>query len=65
MNILNLFEAVYISHVLSLVKKGLECRDESYRHSVKKLYRCTYMFCYDLQQFCLFNVKVSMLGIGI
>jgi hypothetical protein len=25
MNILNLFEAVYISHVLSLVKKGLEC----------------------------------------
>ena len=26
MHILNLFEAVYKSHVLSLVKKGLECR---------------------------------------
>ncbi len=25
MHILNLFEAVYKSHVLSLVKKGLEC----------------------------------------
>ncbi len=25
MNILNLFEAVYISHVISLLKKGLEC----------------------------------------
>jgi hypothetical protein len=27
MYILNLFEAVYKSHVLSLVKKGLECTD--------------------------------------
>jgi hypothetical protein len=26
MHILNSFEAVYKSHVLSLVKKGLECR---------------------------------------
>ncbi len=27
MHILNLFEAVYKSHVLSLVRKGLECVD--------------------------------------
>ncbi len=59
---------------LAIISQGWKVSD---RHSVKKLtavtvilnhgkklYRCTYMFWYNLQKFCLFNKKVSMLGIA-